>query len=242
MSNINHPHITSIEDFVDNIFLPNPKNILIWDTCSLLEILRFPYRGGNLNTFKLINKLNALITSDTIYSVCSELTITEWNDHQESVRLETEKSLTKTSEYHENSISIINDILGSGHVSISLTGKQLTETFEIIADQILSKTIFVQTETIANDALQRVAQKKPPGSKKPEFKDCAIWETSLSISAKAFAKATGRRTVFFTVNTDDYVDKGRTPKTLFGTLITDAVTASLDCVLTFNETHDSITK
>lgn len=236
MSKVNPAQTTiAIENFIGTIFSHDPKNILIWDTCSLLDILRLPYRNGDINTFKILNEINELVQQGEIYSICSALTINEWDEHQEVIKNDTQVSLEKTSIYHRNCIDITNEIYTSVYESVPLYDKNLVNTFELIADQIIEKTIFLDTESVANDALQRIALKRPPGSKKQEFKDCTIWETSISVAKLVAVLGVPNRTIFYTVNTADFADKSREPILFQNILISEAVVANLDCCLKLDD-------
>jgi hypothetical protein len=229
MSKINNPIEYSITDFVQNIYSNIRQPILFWDTCSLLEVFRFPYRGGNIVSYQTLNRLNGLIQNNNIYSLASSLTITEWNDNEDKVKSEVQDSLTKTGAYHDTCIQIINEIFTTTYSSEPLHDKGLVQSLEALADSILSKTIFLQTNEIANDALERVRDKRPPASKKQEFKDCTVWETTLRLSRSIYAIETVNQQVFYTVNIDDFVDKSRDPKIFHGILLTEASLSNLVC-------------
>lgn len=237
MSNIN-PSTIGINDFVQNHFNPNPKNIILWDTCSLLDILRLPYRNGDISAFQNLIQIKALIDNNTIHSLCSSLTIAEWNEHEVKVKQETQDSLLLTSNFHKNSVDIINSIFTSTHTTTKLDDKGLVNELEHIADEILSRTHFVTTDEIANSALWRVANKRPPASKKREFKDCAIWETALAIGSGI--NGSGNKIVFFTVNTDDYIDKSRTPQIFHGNILSEATTIGVNLFLTYQDSYNNL--
>jgi hypothetical protein len=237
MSKINLPTI-GIDDFVQNHFLASPKNILVWDTCSLLDIMRLPYRNGDLTALQSLIEIKNLIDSNTIFSLCSSLTMTEWNDNEDNVKQGTQKSLELTSIYHKNCVEIINNIFTTPYQTTQLDDKGLVGELEKIADEILNKSIYLNTDTISDSALWRVAQKRAPASKKQEFKDCAIWETALAIGSAV--NGNGKKVIYFTVNTDDYIDKSRTPKVPYSSIISEAVSMNVDFTLTFQDAHTRI--
>ena len=240
MSRINNLVGTSILDFIANVYAPDKKNIFFWDTCSLLEILRFPYRGGNLNAYRILNRINGLIQTNTIYSIASILTVREWNDNENEVKDFMQKSLAKTDYYHNTCIEVANEIFGSAHVSEPISNKDLVSNLEILADSIISRTIFIQTDEIAGSALDRVANKRPPSKKKPEFKDCAVWETVLKLSRDIYTIDNVHDQVFYTVNTDDFVDKSREPKQIHGELLAEAALSNLRCGYTIQQVDPMI--
>jgi hypothetical protein len=228
----------SIDDFI-NHYNDAKKNILFWDTCCLLDILRFPYRNsGNLSAMQSLIAIKTLIENDEIYSVCSSLTEVEWNNNEGNVKTIMQDNLELTTNYHKNSIDIINHIFSTANPTSSLHDKGLLQELENIVDQILSKTIFLNTDTISESALWRVTQRRPPASKKQEFKDCAIWETAISVGSRI--QGQGNKFVFFTVNTDDYMDKSRTPKIIHNAINSEAVTYEIQFVMSFNDAHSEL--
>ena len=143
-----------------------------------------------------------------------------------------------TSNYHLNGVDIINSIFTTTHPTTSLDDNGLVDELENLADDILANTIFVTTDAIADSALWRVANKLPPASKKREFKDCAIWETSLAISSAI--NGSGNRLVFFTVNTDDYLDKSRTPFVAHGNILSECATIGTVLSMSFEDTYNNL--
>lgn len=232
MSNIISPTVSS-DDFIATIYHSAQKPIFFWDTCSLLDIIRLPYRQWDLESLKSVLEIKALIDADLVYSVCSELTIQEWNDNFTSARSGTTNSLKATSDYHGNCISMINHLFGTNLVSENLTDKGFVEELVRIAVEITQKTHFITIDKIAGDALRRVAQKAPPSKKKPEFKDCAIWETVLDLSV--LSRPYGHTCVYFTVNIEDYANRTHTPPIVLYQIASEAVTSGVEVALTFEQ-------
>ncbi|NDP22295.1 MAG: DUF4935 domain-containing protein [Paludibacter sp.] len=232
MSKITSCTISSIENFVVDIYSPNKKHIIFWDTCSLLEIIRFLYRGGNVNSYKNLNSINKLIQRDEIYSIASTLTIKEWNDNEAIVIDRFKNDLKLTSKYHKDSIETINEINTTAYDSESIFDKNLTEDLISLAESIILKTIFIETNDIANKALDRVSYRRPPANKKNEFKDCAVWETMYLVCDKinqTKLQTDNYNFVFYTVNTDDFIDKSREPKIFHGSLLSEASVVNMIC-------------
>jgi len=228
----------SATDFVQNVFSVNPKPIFFWDTCALLDIIRLVYRNGDINTLKSIIEIKKLIDTNQIYSVCSQLTIIEWNEHFAKIMAETHESLNLTSDFHKNSVDMINHIFSSNYCSDHIGDKGLIAELEKIADGICQASTYLTTDEIAQNALIRVSNKQPPSAKKPEFKDCAIWETVLDVADKV--KSYGLKFVYLTVNTEDYLDKARTPHRVHGSLIAEAITYNIHLEMKFIEAYNKI--
>lgn len=241
MSAISQKTILKIDDFIA-IYESDKKNIIFWDTCSLLEIIRFLYRNGNVDDYKILNEINALIQSDSIYSIASELTIKEWNDNEEQVVNFVKDSLIKTGNFHLNSLNVINEINTTTYRSESLDDKNLVNDLIVLAESIISKTYFLETTEIAQKSLERVTFKRPPANKKNEFKDCVVWETMLLVSQRIYVtkKETDEYVkIFYTVNTEDFIDKSRVPKIFHGTLLTEASMVDLICCQNLKEIKSS---
>lgn len=245
MSKIVNPIICSINHFVTNIYNSQKKNILFWDTCALLEIIRFIYRsGGGVNTYRTINAINGYIQSESIYSIASSITIKEWDDNENVVTTSFGNSLVRTAGYHKNSIDVINEINSTSLISETLHDKRLLHDLEILAHSVLDKTIFLATDEIANNALIRVCNKQPPANKKNEFKDCAVWETMKLVSElieNTKTPADSFQKVFYTVNTDDFIDKSREPRIFHGQLLSEASMLNFICCKDIDETYVAIT-
>lgn len=245
MSKISISATSTIDDFVVKIYGENKKHILFWDTCSLLEIIRFLYRGGSLNTYKNINSINKLIQRDEIYSIASSLTIKEWNDNEKNVIESFQESLSLTSKYHKSCIETINEINTTNYLSELLFDKKLKEDLILLAESIIQKTIFIETNDVAYRALDRVSFRRPPANKKNEFKDCVVWETMYLICKniqKSKVSTDNFNFVFYTVNTEDFVDKSREPKHFHRVLLSEASVVNMICCLNSNEVYASICK
>lgn len=92
---------------------------------------------------------------------------------------------------------------------VRLKDKKLVDELENVSAEILRNTVYLETKPIAELALHRVVDKKPPASKKGEFKDSAIWETVIELGRKISSVLPP--IIFFTVNIDDFYNKGVTP-------------------------------
>jgi hypothetical protein len=242
MSIISGKPILQINDFV-SLYNSSKKQILFWDTCSLLEIIRFIYKNGTVNDYNILNKINGLIQSDLLYSIASGLTIKEWNDHEQDVKDFVTDSLSKTGVYHLNSIQVINEINTTSYLSESIHDKNLVNDLSILADSIIDKTFFLEATEIANKALERVSFKRPPANKKNEFKDCVVWETMLLVSERIeLTKNVGDsyNKIFYTVNTEDFINKSLLPKAFHGILQTEASMVDLICCQNLNEVNGFI--
>lgn len=246
MSTIGGRPIT-FEEFADFLatYTANPKPIFFWDTCGLLEIIRFVYRKNNgLNTLNSILDLAGRLSRDEIYCVTSELAAVEWDDNMVTALNDMRNSLGKTENYHALAASTINAILpGTTIQSDPISAYRLEDLLKDIALDIAQSSHFIKYEEVATDTLTRVALKMPPAKEKDaEIKDCAFWETMLRLckDIKAAMPGGSPSKVFYTVNTKDFADKSTGTPVLFhqlqseatsmgftGTLLIDDAVASL---------------
>ena len=189
-----------------------PKPFIFWDTCALLDAIRFLARQGSLTTFRSISSISEMIHTGKVYSLASELTIKEWNDHVDEAEVELLNYLRKVTFSHEATLKVVNHLYSSSFTTVSLENHYLNSIFDNITKTIIQGSIFIsEAPDFHLKAYDRVAQKLPPASKKNEAKDCTIWETVLNVAGKIQAKKPCYpiNGVFFTSNTDDFVKKDK---------------------------------
>lgn len=228
----------SINNFVNTIYLPAQKPILFWDTCALLEIIRFLYRDvepNMLEAFRNLKHIHSKIINGEIYSVSANVTLNEWDDNIGKICNEISESLQRTTNYHKNAIDIINEIKSTTQISIPLVGQDLEDKLITMAESIVEKTYFLEVdENLSFNALKRVIAKTPPAKKKTEFKDCAIWETMVRLATLLNATGSSLNKVFYTVNTEDFC-QSTTRKPFINELITEAISLKFECCRTTGE-------
>lgn len=233
-----HKNLRTINDFVDSIYKKISKPILFWDTCSLLNIIRFLYRDeGNVHdTLKSIQYIADKICKNEIYSVSCDINITEWNNNIDNTLNDVRHSLQKTTDYHKNAIEAINVLYNYKKWSEPLTKYSIEFELQSIALAIIDKTYFLKVDKdIAFNALQRVKMKQPPAKKKNEFKDCAIWETMLSLCRNINMVNPTNNNVFYTVNTEDFCCLKNEQKVFIYELTAEAVTNNFSCCNNIND-------
>lgn len=228
MSTIGGRPIT-FEGFADFLatYTANPKPIFFWDTCGLLEIIRFVYRKNNgLNSLNAILDLAGKVSRDEIYCVTSELAAIEWDENVAAALNDMMNSLEKTENLHALAAATINAILpGSMVQSDPISTYRLENLLMDVALDVAQSSHFIIYDEVTKDTLTRVALKMPPGKEKDaEIKDCAFWETMLRLckDIKAAMPGGSPAKVFYTVNTKDFADKSRGALVLFHQLETEA--------------------
>lgn len=222
----------------------NPKPIFFWDTCGLLEIIRFVYRNNNgISTLNSILELANMVTKDEIYCVTSELAAIEWDDNVDKVLSDTKEELQQTEEKHHIAVEAINSILMQSLYSAPISTFRLEEVLKDIALNIAQASHFILYKDIAEATLTRVAAKAPPArEKESEIKDCAMWETMMSICQiiKDTIHDGGMKKVFYTVNTRDFADKSRGAEVFFHELQSEARMMEFGCALIIDDAVNAL--
>lgn len=235
----------SAERFVKDVYSANSKPVLFWDSCALLDILRFIYRdnGDPLSVIDDIKKISDKIVNGNIYSVSSSTVIKELNDNYEKVIIGLVDSLKKTSKYHADAIGVINNIDSTSLSSVPLFDKQLDDKLKGILSRILQNTYFIDVNnSIVINAYNRVLEKNPPSGKKEQNKDSVIWATAVLVFKKIKRKNTSHKNVFYTSNTNDFCyEKNRGVLNNFNyMLVSEASTWNFTCCKSTSEVMSSL--
>lgn len=231
--------LESIADFT-SVYQTAPKPLIFWDTCGLLEYIRFIYRKNNgINTLNAMIRVSNLVNNDDVYSVASELSMVEWDDNEPSVTKAVSEDLKRTEEYHSLAVETINSLLGSSKISEPISIYNIESMLRDIALNIATQTHFLKYDDISNATLLRAALKQPPAHKKHEIKDCAVWETMLQLCREINAVLGSCPVrIFYTVNTDDFADKSRIPNTFHHSLLADATLLNFCCALSIDDVNN----
>jgi hypothetical protein len=196
---------------VDNVvtkILSDPKPIIFWDTCSLLDIIRVPFRE-NIQSDILSSSVKILekIENGQLFSIVNYFVELEYNDHESHTYEEAKNHLIKI---HKN-ISKIKDLVtflpGLPNLdNLDLIGLNLENSLKDISRKILNNCLIIDEDTeCTSRASNRIYNNYAPASKgKREFKDCSIIEHYLKISKCLRDNSFDKKIVFVTSNTDDY--------------------------------------
>jgi hypothetical protein len=187
------------------------KNVLILDTCCLLDIIRTPVR----------NQLSVLETAGIILKdiqhganyqiVIPSLVPSEWSNNVELVTVESSRFFSRT--YDE--INIVKDTVSLLQIPVQLTIPDYTqlkieEQLKDISEKIMaSGLVLEESSTFYQGAHNRVLNNIPPSSKgKQSYKDCFIYEESLAIGRELFRNQFTKEIVFASSNTREYDNDG----------------------------------
>lgn len=202
----------SFDDFMET-YTADPKPIMFWDTCGMLEYIRFVYRENKgLATLNAMMDLARRINNHEIYSVTSALAAIEWDDNVAKVMNDMANSLERTEAYHALAVETINILYGLTLTSVDITAYRLADMLRDVALDIAEQTHYLLFKDITEATLERIALKSPPAHKKGgEIKDCAMWESMLHLCEKINKAMPGGSPckVFYTVNIADFADRSR---------------------------------
>jgi hypothetical protein len=180
-------------------------NVLILDTCCLLDIIRVPDRE-NLDVIesayqllekKSLNKLNVVLPS---------LIRDEWNENVSNVCDYSSNIIKK----NQKKIKVFKEIAEKLHIRTLQLQDFSLFGIEIKLKDLSSKVIdisLVLGEDIAyrTKAIERVVKVIPPSAKgKDSTKDCIIYEEALAIGEKLRLEGFTGKIVFASSNTNEY--------------------------------------
>lgn len=231
---INTICLKTVADFKANVYAANPKPVIFWDTCALLNIIRFIYRekGDFAQKYNSIKHVHDQILSGNVYSITSEIIVNEWNAHIDKTLSGFKQSLEDTTRYHLGGITVSNLLNGRTDNSEPLTGKGIEQNLLKMVKEIIDSTFFMKYDKeIAYDALQRTSGKQPPAGVKEEFKDCAIWSTMVVFCKEMNTIDPSLPKVFYTKNTEDFCIKNSEPPIYLHSLTSEAITIGFDCCI-----------
>lgn len=183
------------------------KNILILDTCCLLDIIRCIEREkpsileSVIEIFDLFDK-----NQNTFEIVLPSLIETEWTDNCTFVRTKTDDYIKESDRMQKNLIHFVKMIyptpLQNTYFSQFDLGKRLSD----FSEKLLNLCLCLESinESTFN-AHQRVSKHIPPAKKgKDSYKDCEIFEEMLFLGNLLRRKGFIKKIIFATSNTEEY--------------------------------------
>jgi hypothetical protein len=205
MSTIDNPTIVTKEAaaaFLD----ANPKPVIFWDTCSLLDIIRLPIpkREQPISKLENIMAISHKITNGDIISLASVLTVGEFNHHVGHIQNEViiaARAISKSYNKYMEFVRKANPAITSP--AVDLTTYNLEQLLNGIVQDIAVQTQFIdQDNTFSQTAEHRVIHKIPPARKKGEYKDCYIWSTCMTV--RQLSQKANMPFGFLSSNINDY--------------------------------------
>jgi hypothetical protein len=190
--------------------IEDDKNLLLLDTCCLLDIVRCLPRGKTEIFDSALNIFNAINESNLSFNIVLPSPVPqEWSDHIDAVVSETGRFI----EEQFNSLSNIKRILTEIDPDIILdfgpfNKRHIEQKLKMISQEIMDKGYVCEIDDeVRTLAANRVFDSRPPSRKsKASREDCVIYEEVLHI-ARLLRKADfHRKIIFASSDTQEYYD------------------------------------
>lgn len=199
-----------LAELADSLTAAN-KNILVLDTCTLLDVIRSPFRD-TMPIVELALRIDSEIMAGTLpFSlVVPSLFHREWSDNLPTIRDELLKALEKH-RFQSNMFQHLHrHLYGTPLLIPDVTTFAFTEKLEQTCDRILAASGVIEHQDQCDlRAMQRVRDKRAPSQKgKQSAKDCQIFEETLEIGRQLQARGLACKVVFASSNETDYGKTG----------------------------------
>ncbi len=187
------------------------KNILVLDTCTLLDVIRSPFRD-TMPIVELALRMDTELMAGTLpFSlVLPSLFDREWSDNIPTIREELFKALERHRSQSNNFQQLHRHLYGSPLLIPDVTTFAFAERLEQACDRIIAASGVIEHQDQCDlRAMQRVRDKRAPSQKgKQSAKDCQIFEETLELGRQLQARGMVRKVVFASSNETDYGKTG----------------------------------
>ena len=208
------PPPTSLADAATTI-ATTTSNVLICDTCSLLDIVRLPVREDDparlTRTLAALASIEAKVASRQVIIVCPEPVPLEWNNNVAQPRSEAKNHL----EYMARIYSLLTVFAQTQGVSLPpcpITPVGITAFLHDLAERLLDASIVLKRDnSVSLRAIERAVLSTPP-ARKGAVKDCIIYEHMLELFSLLTSSAHTTKRVLLTSNVNDFCVNGNAPK------------------------------
>lgn len=183
------------------------KNILILDTCCILDVIRCIQRE-NLSilkaTIEIINLFDK--NQNKFVIVLPSLIDTEWSDNNESVCSETERYIEKCDTAYKKLIQSFKMVFSMQFNTICFSQYNFEKILLNFSERILNLSFGLEgIEECKINAINRVVNHIPPATQgKDSTKDCMIFEETLFLGNLLRNSGFTKKIVFASSNTKEY--------------------------------------
>ncbi len=188
------------------LILQDPKPVVFFDTCSLLDIVRSVERDNIAP--EIVPSAIELSSSHDRWLLTSNVVNEEWKKHIEEVELGTYRALKNL---HKKVVMFKESVgktptISNWTYSSDIVSYRLEETLKSVSANLVNAlTIIEQDVECMEKACNRLVQCMPPASKgKDEFKDCFILEKCLKIAGLLKSRGFSEPIVFVSSNKADF--------------------------------------
>lgn len=206
------PCTLSISELTVALIAEN-KNVLIPDTCTILDIIRSPIRaGGEIVMREAISMAQCVVAGTLSFAiVLPSVLLTEWQDNLGNVRAELNHGLTEHKRLSDSLMQLHRYHTGAEFLIPDVMEKGFDDILEQTCKTIMDGAYTVQKEDhIVMRAFERVLQKRPPSRKgKPEIKDCSIFEEVLALGKAMASQSFKKSIIFCSTNKEEYNPSGK---------------------------------
>lgn len=186
------------------------KNILILDTCCLLDIIRCVPRGQMEVYDSALNISNAIKERTLDFSiVLPSLVPKEWNDNIDTVTLEIKRFIKDQFNSLEVTRKVVAEISPDMTFNFGAFSQlEIEQELKAISRRIMDNGYICEKgDEISALAANRVVSDTPPSKKgKESLKDCIIYEEVLHIAELLRSTNFDKRIIFASSNTREYYE------------------------------------
>jgi len=196
----------SVTSLVEKL-IDEDKNILILDTCCLLDVVRCIQRE-NLSELKSTIEIIDLFekNQNKFVIVLSSLINTEWSDNITLVLAETKNHVEKCDIAHRNLINSLQMISPSTLESVWFSQYNLETILSGFSHKLLNLSFHLDNiKECESKAINRVVMRIPPAAQgKDSIKDCLIFEETIFLCNLLRSSGFSKKIVFSSSNTREY--------------------------------------
>jgi len=184
-----------------------PAPVVLFDTCSLLDIVRAPIRADV--PIKVVDEADRMVkeSGTQLWIGVADLVVREFADNVAGVKQEVASTIQKLDlqlARMTSTAQVVNPVsAGRGHPSY--VAMDLPDRLEKLASSLCANAIVLAPHNdFSLRASDRVVRRIPPAAKGQEFKDCVIIEHYLALCGALRQKGFAHAVVLVSSNKRDY--------------------------------------